>query len=417
MTGQTRPIGAKTLQTPNNVTFFYDETGKIVWVKVGAYGDYEIATPTNLKTINNISIVGQGNIQIGSGARRLLYLSDVAAGISDYEYLTSDYSDLPAPIAIKTVSVGPSETYIGGWSLFDFTVPERLIPSGNWKVEFRANVTILAGHKDAKIFAKIFKRNSGGTEIFIFETLQSSVLSETVTFYEIEAPYEDVSLNDGEVILVKIYGIASGLGVNPEVQFRYSDQTGARLEIPDAGTAFHDELNNVNLAGAGVQFGHVDAGNQDFYGVKAFRTGLAIPTGAANNSVLKSDAVGNASWITLKTFGGKFLTGTGELITTQGLNGLTPTWNALAALNAGITLSGNTTITLTNLTAGASGNLTVINPATAYTITFAGYTNKISPAIYTSANTVTASGGSKFDVFSWYYDGSAVFWNGTKDYK
>lgn len=101
----------------------------------------------------------------------------------------------------------------------------------------------------------------------------------------------------------------------------------------------------------------------------------------------------------------------------QALSGTTPAWNSASGINATLTLSGNTTITLSNLVAGTSGNITLTNPATAYTVTFSGYTNKISPGIYTSANVATASGGSKIDVLSWWYDGTYLHWAGTKDLK
>ena len=104
--------------------------------------------------------------------------------------------------------------------------------------------------------------------------------------------------------------------------------------------------------------------------------------------------------------------------TVQELSGTTPTWDVSRGIHAIITLSGNTTITLSDITKSFSGNITVINPSgAAYTLTFSGYTNKISPAVYSAANQVTCSGDSKIDVFSWWYDGTRLFWNGTNDYQ
>jgi hypothetical protein len=101
----------------------------------------------------------------------------------------------------------------------------------------------------------------------------------------------------------------------------------------------------------------------------------------------------------------------------QSLSGTTPSWDMTLGINATLTISDNTTITLSNCVAGISGNLTVTNPATVYTLTFSGYTNKISPSVYDVANKVLLSGGSKIDVFSWYYDGTYLLWNGTNDYQ
>ena len=101
----------------------------------------------------------------------------------------------------------------------------------------------------------------------------------------------------------------------------------------------------------------------------------------------------------------------------QSLSGTTPAWNANSGINATLTLTGNTSITLSNLVAGMSGNLTIINATSVYTLTFSGYTNRISQAVYIASDQVGTSGGSKIDVFSWYYDGTRLIWNGTLDYK
>ena len=101
----------------------------------------------------------------------------------------------------------------------------------------------------------------------------------------------------------------------------------------------------------------------------------------------------------------------------QALSGTTVTWDANSGINATLTLTGNTTITLSNLVAGTSGNLTITNPVAVYTLTFAGYTNKISPSVYSAVNMVLTSGGSKIDMYSWYYDGTYLVWNGSQDYK
>ncbi len=98
----------------------------------------------------------------------------------------------------------------------------------------------------------------------------------------------------------------------------------------------------------------------------------------------------------------------------QELTGTTPSLNVNNGIHARLTISGNTTITLSNLVAGMTGNIAIYNPSTAYTLSFSGYTNDINPNIYTSANLVTCSGGSKRDVFSWWYDGTYLHWNGTK---
>lgn len=106
----------------------------------------------------------------------------------------------------------------------------------------------------------------------------------------------------------------------------------------------------------------------------------------------------------------------GATIAVQALSGTSVSWNVANGLDAIITLTGNTTITLSNLVAGTSGNLTVINPLTTYSISFAGYTNKINDFIYSSSNTVQTSGNNRIDSYSWRYDGTYLIWNGGKYY-
>jgi len=97
----------------------------------------------------------------------------------------------------------------------------------------------------------------------------------------------------------------------------------------------------------------------------------------------------------------------------------TGTYNGYLGINASFTVADATTITFTNLREGQSGNITVTCAAASKVITFAmsGKTIKVSPSVYTSAGAVTTSAGAgKIDVYSWWYDGTNIFINGTKGY-
>jgi hypothetical protein len=103
----------------------------------------------------------------------------------------------------------------------------------------------------------------------------------------------------------------------------------------------------------------------------------------------------------------------------QTLTGTTPTWDVSHGIHAKINLTGNTTITVTNLKAGMEGNLTVTKSSSSYTLDVTGYTNAIHKNIgtignYTRLGTTTAA--SKTDQFSYYYNGVKVIWNGSNDY-
>jgi len=89
-------------------------------------------------------------------------------------------------------------------------------------------------------------------------------------------------------------------------------------------------------------------------------------------------------------------------------------------LHTRITVSASTTITISNstrLTPGMTGNITVVNTSP-QTITFvwAGGTIYISPALNPTGAQVTTSGEGR-DVYSWWYDGTEIFINGTKGYQ
>lgn len=97
----------------------------------------------------------------------------------------------------------------------------------------------------------------------------------------------------------------------------------------------------------------------------------------------------------------------GGIITPQNLSGTTITYNAANGANANITLSGNTTINMSNVQAGMVGNITIINDGTARQLTFSGYTFKISLKIRGGTNMAWSS-ATGIDKFSWDYDGTRL---------
>ncbi|WP_303922517.1 hypothetical protein [Draconibacterium sediminis] len=153
---------------------------------------------------------------------------------------------------------------------------------------------------------------------------------------------------------------------------------------------------------------------------------LSVGAGTGTSSVIQSNTSGSAD-VTLEAGNNIILSETGNTITisstsganysVQALSGTTATLDGTNGVNATITLSGNTTITLSNLLAGLTGNITVTNAATAYTVTFAGYTILISPYLTFNGDEITMSGNNLVDVLSWYFDGTNVIINGTLGYQ
>lgn len=175
------------------------------------------------------------------------------------------------------------------------------------------------------------------------------------------------------------------------------------LLIPIVGLAQEGGYRSLKTKSAKIIHSDLSGDNDSF--IRLDNNGNEIKTFIDNATIyLDGD--------TLKT------SAVGVDIATQTLSGTSPTWDISSGVNAIITISGNTTITLTNVSSGDSGNLTVINPSTLYTLNVNGYTNAISRAIGTVGNytKINISGSSATDQFSFYYNGSRLIWNGSVQY-
>jgi hypothetical protein len=178
---------------------------------------------------------------------------------------------------------------------------------------------------------------------------------------------------------------------------------GGGLGVGGAGY-FGGTVTSSSLAGTGTRM--VTADDSGTLGTTAIKTNLSEFT---NDLTLFS---GSYNDLTDKP--------TEDIITPQTLSGTSPTWDMEDGINATITLSGNTTITMSNLVAGKTGSLTVKNASTQYTLNISqsGYVNAISKVIgmignYTKLN---VTGASAVDKFSWSYDGYYLFWKGETDF-
>ena len=81
-----------------------------------------------------------------------------------------------------------------------------------------------------------------------------------------------------------------------------------------------------------------------------------------------------------------------------------------------LTLSGNTTITFSNLTAGDKGNLYITGHSTTpYTLTIAGYTVNIPYGSWVTGDQVSLSGAGKADLLVYWYTGSKLVIGLAKD--
>jgi len=163
----------------------------------------------------------------------------------------------------------------------------------------------------------------------------------------------------------------------------------------------------------------------------SYLSAISVKTSTGNKvyyPLFTNTSTGNLDSTIVKTDKLTFNPSTGVLaatntpnLTVQPLSGTTVNWNVTNGVNAKLTLSGNTTITLSNLVAGANGNIKVVTHASSsYTITISGYTNDVSPAISVVGfpdQLLSSGSGSKKDIYSWWYDGTTLNWNGTLNYQ
>jgi hypothetical protein len=185
----------------------------------------------------------------------------------------------------------------------------------------------------------------------------------------------------------------------------YNNSTGV-ITIP---TNTNQLTNGAGFITGTVSHAH---GNISYTGAIGTTTGLPIIT--TTSGVLTAGSFGTTAGTFAQGNDSRF---SAQNLTTQSLTS-PATWNASLGINAAMTVTGNSSITLTDLTAGTSGNLRVISTGVYdITLTVSPWTNKISSSVYKSANTLKTSGSYKLDVFSWWFDGSGwVFWNGTLGY-
>jgi hypothetical protein len=86
-------------------------------------------------------------------------------------------------------------------------------------------------------------------------------------------------------------------------------------------------------------------------------------------------------------------------------SGTTTTWDMNLSSNAEVTISGSTTLSITNLVNGDSGTLVIIQSAPSGTLTYPSGSRYSGGVPYV----LTGSGG--VDILTFYYDGTNYYWN------
>lgn len=206
------------------------------------------------------------------------------------------------------------------------------------------------------------------------------------------------------------YKISSLDATTPtQLLFAQTSSNDWSIQSVEQGVAYKNILLNKDGGNVGIGYstGTEITNNKLAVNGSIFANGAINTTGYKLNNIdlFGSLSAGNLS----KWDGTKFID---EDKTTGTLSGTNVTWDYSIKKNYNITLTGNTVITITNVSDGDVGTLYVTNASTAYTITFAGYVNSIDPDIKLGTNVVETAGGLNEGDYTFKCHGSTLKWNG-----
>jgi len=181
-----------------------------------------------------------------TGSTLNFFLSDDAADIGSYYYMYptesgDGYSELTSP----SLSTGDDQLL---WSF--------VTEAGEPGVEVLALGAYTAtlflkktGNKDVRVYWKLFKRDTGGTETEILQSAVSDYLTTDNSQYLISAYLnEDQVLDPTDRLVLKLYANVSGTGTDVTVTLTMEGDYDSRLTINVLSSAFNlDRLSDVTI--------------------------------------------------------------------------------------------------------------------------------------------------------------------------
>jgi len=181
-----------------------------------------------------------------TGTTLNFFLSDDAADVGSYYYMYptesgNGYSELTSP----SLSTGDDQLL---WSF----VTEAGEP-GVEVLALGAYTTTLflkkTGNKDVRVYWKLFKRDTGGTETEILQSAVSDYLTADNSQYLISAYLnEDQTLDPTDRLVLKLYANVSGTGTDVTVTLTMEGDYDSRLTINVLSSAFNlDRLSDVTI--------------------------------------------------------------------------------------------------------------------------------------------------------------------------
>jgi len=211
-----------------------------------------------------------------TGTTLNFFLSDDAADIGSYYYMYptesgNGYSELTSP----SLSTGDDQLL---WSF--------VTEAGEPGVEVLALGAYTAtlflkktGNKDVRVYWKLFKRDTGGTETEILQSAVSDYLTSDNSQYLISAYLnEDQVLDPTDRLVLKLYANVSGTGTDVTVTLTMEGDYDSRLTINVLSSAFNlDRLSDVTITSPTEdELLAYDSGSGKWINQTAAEAGLAV---------------------------------------------------------------------------------------------------------------------------------------------
>ncbi len=202
------------------------------------------------------------------------WLSDTADGVIG-GYLRM--YDAPTGEGESTVNalITGADTAIEEWITASDQPTFTLLSPGVYTVHFHAEKDG-PGKKDVRVYAKLYKRATGGAETLLMTFEDSALLTTSSAQYEIHATFaaEETIASDDRLVL-KTYGTPEGAGADPTVTIAMEGTTATRLEVRSDPSALDERY--LRLDGAKPMIGNLDMDSNNLVSVGNAGIGTASP--------------------------------------------------------------------------------------------------------------------------------------------
>lgn len=194
--------------------------------------------------------------------------------------------------------------------------------------------------------------------------------------------------------------------------------TSAALDVPTSGNAASDEVvkgDDTRLTNSRTPTSHTHPASeitQD--STRRFVTDTEKSTWNGKQDAIGYTPANQSDLTTLQTTVANNTSAIGVKTPQTLIDGATITWNVASGYNAKVTLGGNRALSITNVTAGTYGKITVIQDATGgRALTLPSGSVVVDGGI----GSITLSpGAGAIDILTFFYDGTNFEWNYAKNY-